>query len=223
MSSWRPSRNASREQKCSNAPRLATASNGPKRLARQRARVEQPHVEPVAAARGGLRRGQRDADPGPALRAHVVQQRAPPAPEIEQPPAGPDPDLLGDVLVLAPLRLLEAAREVAVVLGPAEVRQLAEAEPEDAIDQRVREVHLRPVGHVRSPAAGPRGRARARARAGRRRRSRPRRAARRPAGAARRAPRAPSAGRRASARRGRRRSSSSSSPARWRRRRSRNS
>ena len=66
----------------------------------------------------------------PRARA-VVQQRAPAAAEVEHPPPGRDADLLGDVLVLAPLRLLEGEREVAVVLGAAEVGKLAEAEPED--------------------------------------------------------------------------------------------
>jgi hypothetical protein len=43
-----------------------------------------------------------------------------------------DVDLLGDVVVLAPLGLLEAqGEEVTVVLGAAEVRELAEAEPYD--------------------------------------------------------------------------------------------
>ena len=59
---------------------------------------------------------------------------APPAAtEVEHAAAGLDPDLLGDVLVLAPLRLLERQREVAVVLGAAEVRELAHAEAEDPI------------------------------------------------------------------------------------------
>jgi Glutamine synthetase, catalytic domain len=44
--------------------------------------------------------------------------------------------------VLAPLGLLEAEREVTVVLGSAEVRKLAQAQPEDAIDQRIREIEV---------------------------------------------------------------------------------
>ena len=71
------------------------------------------------------------------LLADEVQQRTPPAAEIQHAPAGSDADLLGDVLVLAPLSLLEAQRKVAVVLGSAEVRQLAQAQANDAIDQRI--------------------------------------------------------------------------------------
>jgi hypothetical protein len=48
--------------------------------------------------------------------------------------------------VLSPLRLLEAEREVSVVLGAAEIGQLSEAEPEDPVDQGVGEVEIRAVG-----------------------------------------------------------------------------
>ena len=129
----------------------------PEALARQLAGVEQPHVEPVPPARRRLCARERHAQRRPAAAAHEVEQRAPAAAEVEHPPPGPDPDLLGDVLVLAPLRLLEADREVAVVLRAAEVRELAEAEPEDAVGQRVGEVELRPIGHgltVFAPPAG---------------------------------------------------------------------
>jgi hypothetical protein len=44
--------------------------------------------------------------------------------------------------VLAALGLLEAEREVAVELRAAEVRQLAQAEPEDAVGERVGEVEV---------------------------------------------------------------------------------
>ena len=85
--------------------------------------------------------------PGRPALADEGEQRAPAAAEVEHAPAGPDPDLLGDVLVLAPLRLLERQREVAVVLRAAEVGQLAEAEPEDPVDQRVGELEVLAVGH----------------------------------------------------------------------------
>ena len=88
--------------------------------------------------------------PSRAALADVVEQRPPAAAEVEQPPPGLDPDLLGDVLVLAPLRLLEREREVTVVLGAAEVGELAQAEPEDPVDQRVGEVDVRAVGHAKA-------------------------------------------------------------------------
>ena len=71
-----------------------------------------------------------------AAAADEVEQRAPAAAQVEQAPPGSDPDLLGHVLVLAPLGVFEAQREVTVVLGAAEVRELSQAVPEDAIDQR---------------------------------------------------------------------------------------
>jgi hypothetical protein len=64
-------------------------------------------VEAVAPAGLGLRGRKRHPDTlSPAL-ADEVQQRPPAAAEVEHPAAGPDADLLGDVLVLSPLRLLE--------------------------------------------------------------------------------------------------------------------
>jgi hypothetical protein len=56
--------------------------------------------------------------------------------------------------VLSPLRLLERQREVTVVFGTAEVGQLAEAEPEDPVDQRVREVEAIAICHLRTLGAG---------------------------------------------------------------------
>jgi hypothetical protein len=50
--------------------------------------------------------------------------------------------------MLAPLGLLEAQREVTVVLGAAEVREFPQTEPEDAIDQRIRELQIRAVSRV---------------------------------------------------------------------------
>jgi hypothetical protein len=85
--------------------------------------------------------------PGRATAPNEVKERAPPAAQVEHAPPGCDPDLLGHVLVLAPLSLLEVQREVAVVLGAAEVRKLAQAEPEDAIDQRIGELDVVAVGH----------------------------------------------------------------------------
>ena len=85
-----------------------------------------------------LRRGQRDTDPRAALLADEVQQRTPPAAKIQYAPARSDPDLLADELVLAPLSLLQTQREVTVVPSrAAEVRELPQAQPNDAIDQRI--------------------------------------------------------------------------------------
>src|SRR6476469_7439248 len=84
--------------------------------------VVEVDVETVAPTGSHLRRGQRDADPGPTSGADEMQQRSPPAAEIEHPPAGPDADLLGHILMLATLGLLEAQGEIPVVLGAAEVR-----------------------------------------------------------------------------------------------------
>ena len=115
---------------------------GRSRRGRTSQRVREVDVEAVAPAGLGLRGGERDADARRAPAADVVQQRPPAAAEVEHPPAGRDPDLLGDVVVLAALGLLERQREVAVVLGPAEVGHLAQAEAEDAVDQRVGEVEV---------------------------------------------------------------------------------
>ena len=140
--SWRPARYSSGEQKCSKAPRLATASKPPKPSRVDLAGVGDPGVEPVAPA--GLGLGGESVTPTPSALALAdeVEQRPPAAAEVEHAAAAVDPDLLGDVLVLAPLRLLERQREVAVVLGAAEVGELAEAEPEDPVDQRVGELEV---------------------------------------------------------------------------------
>ena len=103
-------------------------------------------------ARRHLRRGQGDTDPRRALVADEVQQRTPPAAQVQHPPPGPDSDLLGDVLMFAPLSLLETQRKVTVVPRPAEIRELPQAQPNDAIDQRVGELKvLRPA--TRKPQA----------------------------------------------------------------------
>jgi hypothetical protein len=94
-----------------------------------------------------LRGGQRDADSGATSVADEVQQRPPSAAEIEHPAVGPDAYLLGHILMLAPLGVLEAQGEITVVLSAAEVRELSQAEPEDAIDQRIRELEIRAVSH----------------------------------------------------------------------------
>lgn len=125
---------------------------GAEALAVQPPRVVEMHVEVVASARRVLRLGQGDAEAAGAAGADEVQQRPPAASEVEHPPIGTDPDLLGDVLVLARLRLLEAQREVAVVLGAAEVRELAHAQAKDAVGQRVGEVDVVAVGHGVRPA-----------------------------------------------------------------------
>jgi hypothetical protein len=104
-------------------------------------------VEAVPPTRCRLRGGQGDADPDAAPLSDEVKERAPAAAQVEHAPAGPDPDLLGDVRVLAPLSLFQAQREVTVVLGSAEVGELSQAEPEDAIDQRIGELEVVAVGH----------------------------------------------------------------------------
>ena len=72
------------------------------------ARVLEVDLEPVPAAGRQLRRGQRHPHPVAAARPGVGEQRTPAATEVEQPSPRADPDLLGHVIVLAPLRLLEA-------------------------------------------------------------------------------------------------------------------
>jgi hypothetical protein len=64
-----------------------------------------------------------------------MEQRPPAAAKIQQPAAGADPNPLGHVLVLSPLRVLQRERKIAVILRAAEIGQLAEAEPEEAINQ----------------------------------------------------------------------------------------
>ena len=58
-----------------------------------------------------------------------------------------EPELLGHVLVLAPLRLIQGQREVAVVLRAAEVSELSQGESDDPVGQRVAEVDVRALGH----------------------------------------------------------------------------
>src|ERR671911_2808784 len=110
-------------------------------------RVVEVDVEAVPPAGRRLSGGQGDADSGAAPTPDEVQERAPPAAQVEHAPARSDPDLLGDVLVLAPLSLLEAQGKVTVVLRSAEVRELSQAEPEDPIDQRIGELEVLAVGH----------------------------------------------------------------------------
>jgi len=101
----------------------------------------------LAAAGLHLRRGQGDADAGGPGAADGVEQRTPPAAEVEHAPAGLEPDLLRHVLVLAPLGLLEGQREVTVVLRSAEVGELAQADPDDLVGQRVAEFEVLALGH----------------------------------------------------------------------------
>ena len=110
--------------------------------------VGDPRVQPVAAAGFGLGRRERHADALGLALADEVEQRAPAAPEVEHPATRRDADLLGDVLVLAALRLLQGQREVAVVLGAGEVGHLPEAEPKDPVDQGVGELEVALVGHL---------------------------------------------------------------------------
>src|SRR3954451_6291954 len=118
------------------------------RVARDLAGVAQVHVEPVPLAGRLLGAREGHADARAALLPHEVEQRAPAAAEVEYAATGFDADLLRHVLVLAALRLLEGLREVAVVLRAAEVGELAEAEPEDAVDQRVGELEVLALGHA---------------------------------------------------------------------------
>src|SRR5271170_3838699 len=127
----------------------------PEALASDLPRICEVDVEVMAPAGGQLGGGERDAHPAAAPAANEVEQGTPTAAEVEHPPARADPDLLGHVLMLACLRLLEAQREIAVVLRPAEVGQLSKAEPEDAVSERVGEVEIVAVGHVIS-RLGPR-------------------------------------------------------------------
>ena len=127
-------------------------------LRRQLSGVSNLDLEAVATARCRLRRGQRHPDPVTTALADEGQQRPPAAAEVQHPHPWLDPDLLGDVLVLSALSLLEAEREITVVLCAAEVSQLAEAEPKDPVDQRVGELEVGAIGHAASvsgPGAGP--------------------------------------------------------------------
>lgn len=89
----------------------------------------------MPSARGQLCRGQRHPDPDPTARPGVGKQRSPTTAEIQQAAPRSDPDLLGHVVMLAPLRLLETKREVPVKLRAAEIGQLTEAEPDDPVSQ----------------------------------------------------------------------------------------
>ncbi len=130
------------DQRCALVP-----CEAPRKPDRQGIRIQQrPHRNDLTRIRAVHR------PPRAGALAHERQQRAPAAAEVDQSPVRPDPDLLGDVLVLAPLRLLERQREVAVELGAAEVRLLAEAEPEEPVDQRVGEVEVTAVGHDPEPS-----------------------------------------------------------------------
>ena len=105
-------------------------------------------LEPVPPAGRQLRRGERHAHPGPAARPGIREQRTPAATEVEQAAPRPDPDLLGHVVVLAPLCLLEIEREIAVELRPAEIGELTETEPNDPISQRIGEVSVPTDDHL---------------------------------------------------------------------------
>src|SRR5581483_2087740 len=113
------------------------------------------HVQPVSLAGGELGGGEGHADTLRALLSEEVQERAPTAAQIEDAPAGLDAQLFRDVLVLSALRLLEGEAEVAVELRAAEVCELAHAEPEDPVRQRVGEVDVAVVGHLVCGSAAP--------------------------------------------------------------------
>ena len=90
---------------------------------------------------------QRHADAANAKVPEVGQHRAPSAAEVEDPAAGRHLNLPGNVFVLAALRLLQREREVAVILGAAEIGKLADAHPEEAIGERVGEIDVGSSGH----------------------------------------------------------------------------
>jgi hypothetical protein len=115
---------------------------GSERLTRNTPRVVKVDVEPVTAAGRGLGRGQGDADPGRADAPDVVQQPAPPAAEVEYATTGFEAELLGDIVVLAALCLLQAQGKIAVELGSAEIGELSETEPDDAVSQRIGEIKV---------------------------------------------------------------------------------
>ena len=134
---------SSGEQKCSKAPRLATASKRAEGRRGSTCRASWRWTSrPCRRQAAACAEDSVTPTPVAAPAADEVEQRAPAAAQVEHAPARPDPDLLGHVLVLAPLRLLEGQREVAVVLGSAEVGELSQAEPEDAVDQRVGELEV---------------------------------------------------------------------------------
>jgi len=91
----------------------------------------------MPAARRGLGRGQRDSDSARADAPAVVEQPSPPTAEIEYAPAGFETDLLRDIVVLTSLCVLQAEGEIAVELGAAEIRQLAQAEPKTSRCRRL--------------------------------------------------------------------------------------
>jgi hypothetical protein len=66
---------------------------------------------------------------------------------------GSDPDLLSHIFVLSPLGVLQADREVAVVLGAAEVCKLTHAQPKDAVGERVGEVDVVAISHTFSASS----------------------------------------------------------------------
>jgi hypothetical protein len=107
------------------------------------------NVETMPPTGSHLLGGQRDTDPSGAPVADEAQQRPPTTAEIEHSAARSDVDLVGHIRLLAPLGLLEAQREVTVVLGAAEVREFPQTEPQDPIDQRIGGLEIRAVsGHL---------------------------------------------------------------------------
>src|SRR5207245_1051811 len=102
-------------------------------------RILKMDVEAVTPTRRNLRRGQGHPDPNASAIANVVEQSAPATAQVEDPPTRADPKLLGHVVILASLRLFQAQREITVVLGAAEVGQLSQAQPNDAVGQRIGE------------------------------------------------------------------------------------
>src|SRR5205823_13842276 len=116
-------------------------------VARYLSRIDEVDVEAVTAARRQLGRGESDPKPRCTPVADVIEEPAPPTPEVEHAPSGLDPDLLSDVLVLAPLGLLEGQGEIPVVLGPAEVGKLAQTESDDSVGQRIAEIDVFALGH----------------------------------------------------------------------------
>src|SRR5262249_33750046 len=124
----------------------------PEALARHRPSVVEVNVEAMTLARRHLRRGQGDTDPRRALVADEAQQRTPPAAQVQHTPPGFDADLVGNVLVFAALSLRETQRKVTVVLRSAEIGELPQAQPNDAIGQRVGELEVLAISHGKPQA-----------------------------------------------------------------------
>ena len=119
-----------------------------KTLAADVPRILEVDLEAVLAAGRQLGRGQGDPHPRAAASPSVCQQWTPATAEVQQPASRPDPDLGRHIVMLAPLRLLEAEREVPIEFGAAEIRQLTQAEPDDPVGEGIGEVDVAAIRHL---------------------------------------------------------------------------